>query len=68
MLEAFARITAISGKTMNYTYSDKHREGDHICYYSDAKMHSIAPNCPSQNHWISSRKSPRAGMPAESRL
>ncbi len=20
---------------MNYTYSDKNREGDHICYYSD---------------------------------
>lgn len=37
MLEAFARIEAISGKKMNYTYSEKHREGDHICYYSDLR-------------------------------
>ncbi len=37
MLEAFARVEAISGKPMNYTYSDKNREGDHICYYSDLR-------------------------------
>ena len=37
MIEAFAKIEAISGKRMNYTYSDKHREGDHICYYSDLR-------------------------------
>ena len=45
MLEAFARIEAISGKKMNYTYNDKHREGDHICYYSDLrKMQQHYPN------------------------
>ncbi len=37
MLEAFARIEALSGKPMNYVYSDTHREGDHICYYSDLR-------------------------------
>lgn len=37
MLEAFARIEALSGKAMDYVYSDKHREGDHICYYSDLR-------------------------------
>ena len=35
MLEAFDLITAVSGKTMNYEYVDKNREGDHICYISD---------------------------------
>lgn len=45
MLEAFARVEAISGKAMNYTYSDKNREGDHICYYSDLrKMRAHYPN------------------------
>jgi CDP-paratose 2-epimerase len=45
MLEAFARIEAISMRKMNYTYSDKHREGDHICYYSDLrKMQQHYPN------------------------
>ncbi len=37
MLEAFARIEAISGKKMNYVYSDQNRAGDHICYYSDLR-------------------------------
>lgn len=37
MLEAFARVEALSGKKMNYTYSDKNRAGDHICYYSDLR-------------------------------
>ena len=35
ILEAFSRIEAISGKTMQHSYVDKHREGDHICYISD---------------------------------
>ena len=35
MLDSFKRIEAISGKKMNYVYSDKNREGDHICYYSN---------------------------------
>jgi len=37
MQEAFSRIEAISGKAMKHTYSEKHREGDHICYYSDLR-------------------------------
>lgn len=45
VLEAFARIETISFKKMNYTYSEKHREGDHICYYSDLrKMQQHYPN------------------------
>jgi CDP-paratose 2-epimerase len=35
ILEAFEQIAAISGKPMRYEYSEQHREGDHICYYSD---------------------------------
>ena len=35
ILEAFDRISAISGKSMSYEYVDKNREGDHICYVSD---------------------------------
>jgi len=35
MLEAFAKAEALSGKPMNYTYSDQNRVGDHICYISD---------------------------------
>ena len=45
MLEAFERVEALSGKPMNYVYSDKNREGDHICYYSDlSKMREHYPN------------------------
>ncbi|CAA6693590.1 MULTISPECIES: NAD-dependent epimerase/dehydratase family protein [unclassified Lentimonas] len=45
MLEAFQRAEALSGKAMNYTYSDQNREGDHICYYSDLrKMRAHYPN------------------------
>jgi len=45
MLEAFTRVEALSGKKMNYVYSDKNREGDHICYYSDLrKMREHYPN------------------------
>lgn len=45
MLEAFALVELISGKPMNYQYSEKHREGDHIVYYSNlAKMRSHYPN------------------------
>jgi CDP-paratose 2-epimerase len=35
ILEAFDLITSISGKKMVYEYSEKNREGDHICYISD---------------------------------
>jgi CDP-paratose 2-epimerase len=45
ILEAFAIAEKYSGKKMNYTYSEKNREGDHICYYSDLrKMKEHYPN------------------------
>jgi CDP-paratose 2-epimerase len=37
MLEAFDCVEKISAKAMNWTYSEKNREGDHICYYSDLR-------------------------------
>jgi CDP-paratose 2-epimerase len=35
IIEAFTHIEALSGRKMEYTYVDKNREGDHICYISD---------------------------------
>lgn len=35
ILEAFDRISSLSGKKMNYEYVDKNREGDHVCYISN---------------------------------
>jgi len=44
ILEAFARIEAISGKPMQYEYVDQNREGDHICYISNlAKLKAHYP-------------------------
>lgn len=44
ILEAFALAESITGKKMNYAYSDKNREGDHICYYSNLeKMQAHYP-------------------------
>ncbi|MEM6522313.1 MAG: NAD-dependent epimerase/dehydratase family protein [Bacteroidota bacterium] len=44
ILEAFKISEKFSGRKMNYTYSKKNREGDHICYYSDLrKMKSHYP-------------------------
>lgn len=44
ILEAFAHVENVSGKKMAYTYEDKNREGDHICYISDlAKIRSHYP-------------------------
>lgn len=37
ILEAFKRIENISGKKMNYQYSEENRIGDHMCYISDLK-------------------------------
>jgi len=37
ILEAFERISALSGKKMVTEYIDKNREGDHICYISDLR-------------------------------
>jgi len=42
MLEAFERVESMTGRPMNWSYSEQNREGDHICYYSDlqrAKSH-----------------------------
>ncbi len=35
MLEAFDRVSRLTGIAMDWTYSDQNRIGDHICYYSD---------------------------------
>jgi CDP-paratose 2-epimerase len=44
ILEAFDELASLSGKTMNYEYLDKNREGDHICYVSDlSKMRRHYP-------------------------
>ncbi|MCU0396251.1 MAG: NAD-dependent epimerase/dehydratase family protein [Chitinophagaceae bacterium] len=44
ILEAFSMVEEISGRMMQYQYSEQHREGDHICYYSDLrKMRSHYP-------------------------
>ena len=44
ILEAFDRISRISGNKMFYEYDEKNREGDHICYISDlSKIHSHYP-------------------------
>lgn len=44
ILEAFEMVSNITGKPMHYKYSDKNREGDHICYISDlSKMKNHYP-------------------------
>jgi CDP-paratose 2-epimerase len=44
ILEAFDTISRLSGKPMLWEYSDKNREGDHICYISDlSKMKTHYP-------------------------
>lgn len=54
ILEAFDLITSISGKPMRSEYVDKHREGDHICYYSDlSKIQAHYPR------WSITRDLPR---------
>lgn len=50
ILEAFQKIQNLSQKEMQYTYSDKNRIGDHICYYSD--LSNISKDYPS---WSISR-------------
>mgnify|MGYP000028208764 FL=1 len=45
ILEAFEMIENISGKIMQFEYSDENRIGDHICYISDlTKMKSHYSN------------------------
>ena len=44
VLEAFEMVESLTGKKQIYTYVDKNRAGDHICYYSNlAKMKSHYP-------------------------
>jgi len=38
MLEAFALAESVTGKKMIWSYEDRNREGDHICYYSDLRL------------------------------
>jgi CDP-paratose 2-epimerase len=43
ILEAFDRVQQLTGRKMQYRYSDQARVGDHICYYSDLSLlrHSL---------------------------
>ncbi len=44
ILEAFKLVESITGNEMRYSYTEKNREGDHICYYSNlAKMKTQYP-------------------------
>jgi len=44
MLEAIALIEALTGRKINWTYSDQPQRGDHICYISNlAKLKSHYP-------------------------
>lgn len=44
ILEAFDIITSITSKQQVYSYTDRNRIGDHICYYSDlTKMKTHYP-------------------------
>jgi CDP-paratose 2-epimerase len=38
ILEAFAMVADRTGLPMQWEYSEKAREGDHICYYSDLRQ------------------------------
>jgi CDP-paratose 2-epimerase len=35
ILEAFELVKELTGKVINWEYSEQNRSGDHICYYSD---------------------------------
>jgi CDP-paratose 2-epimerase len=37
ILEAFEMVEGLSGEKQKYIYLDKHRSGDHMCYYSDLR-------------------------------
>jgi len=37
MLEAIERIETLTGRKINWTYSDQARRGDHICYISNLR-------------------------------
>jgi len=45
ILEAFAITERFTGIPQQFTYTDQHRSGDHICYYSDLrKMRAHYPS------------------------
>jgi CDP-paratose 2-epimerase len=45
ILECIQKIEALTGKKISYTYTDKARAGDHICYISDlGRFKSHYPN------------------------
>ena len=45
MLEAIARIEALTGRRISWAYSEQARKGDHICYISNlAKLKSHYPD------------------------
>jgi CDP-paratose 2-epimerase len=45
MLEAISRIEVLTGRKIDWTYSNQARKGDHICYISNlAKLKSHYPN------------------------
>jgi CDP-paratose 2-epimerase len=37
ILEAFDMVETLTGKPQRYRYDERHRIGDHICYYSDLR-------------------------------
>jgi len=44
ILETFKMVEQITGKKQRFTYVDRNRIGDHICYYSDlSKLQSHFP-------------------------
>jgi CDP-paratose 2-epimerase len=44
ILEAIARVEALTGRKINWTYSEQPRKGDHICYISNvAKLKGHYP-------------------------
>jgi len=45
ILECIKMVEDMTGKTLDYTYTDENRIGDHICYISDlSKLKSHYPN------------------------
>jgi CDP-paratose 2-epimerase len=45
ILEAFDAVSTLTGRPMQWTYDEKNREGDHICYISDLrKMRAHYPS------------------------
>ena len=45
VLEAMARIEALTGRPVKWRYDERNRVGDHICYVSDLrKLQSHYPN------------------------